>query len=154
MSRGSVELTEEQISSIRECFKVYDIRQTGSIPCSKLGEVMRNLGHNLARSELKELQEAVDADQSGHIEWEEFLPLMAAKLKEKEEMGFYKNLFRMLDKKNKGFITCDHLRYILQGLSKEVDLTDDDIEDMIADVDEDKNGEVSFEEFYTLMTTE
>lgn len=70
---------------------------------------------------------------------------MAAKLKEREEVDFYKNLFRMLDKKNNGFITCDHLRYILQGLAKEVDLTEEEIEDMIADIDEDKNGEVSFE---------
>ena len=82
---------------------------------------------------------------SGTLEWEEFLPLMAAKLKEKEEQAFYKNLFRILDKKNKGHIRCEDLRFILVGMAEEVGLTEDEIDDMIHHVDEDGNGEVSFE---------
>ena len=53
---------------------------------------------------------------SGTIEWEEFLPLVAAKMKEQEDEAFYKNLFRMLDKKNKGFVKCDDLKKILYGM--------------------------------------
>ena len=56
---------------------------------------------------------------SGTVDFDEFLPLMAAQIKEREELSFYKNLFRMLDKKNKGFITCADLRYILQVLPGE-----------------------------------
>ena len=41
---------------------------------------------------------------------EVFTLLTVAKIKEKEETMFYKNLFRMLDKKNQGFIACDTLR--------------------------------------------
>ena len=37
------------------------------------------------------------------------------------------------------------IRYILNGLAKEVDLTEEEIDEMIADIDEDGNGEVSFE---------
>ena len=57
---------------------------------------------------------------SGSIEWEEFLPLMAHWMKKKEEQSFYKDLFRMLDKKNKGYITTENLKYILMGMADKV----------------------------------
>ena len=44
------------------------------------------------------------------VDLETFTLLTVAKIKEKEETMFYKNLFRMLDKKNQGFISCDALR--------------------------------------------
>ena len=42
-------------------------------------------------------------------------------------------------------IVFPYFRYILNGLAKEVDLTETEIDEMIADIDEDGNGEVSFE---------
>ena len=42
-------------------------------------------------------------------------------------------------------IAFPHFRYILNGLAKEVDMTKTEIDEMIADIDEDGNGEVSFE---------
>lgn len=154
MIKDTVEVTEEQLNSIRDAFKHFDSRGNGHIPTEKLGEVMRGLGHDLRREQLRELEKEVDTDGNGTIEWEEFLPLVAAKLKEKEEQAFYKNLFRMLDKQNNGFITCVDLKYILNGLAAEVGLTATEVGDMVDDIDEDGNGEVSFEEFYKLMTTE
>lgn len=44
-----------------------------------------------------------------------------------------------------GFILCDDLREILHGFAKEVDLTEDEIDAMIDDIDEDRNGKVSFD---------
>ena len=82
---------------------------------------------------------------SGTIEWEEFLPLMAAKLKEKEEEAFYKSLFRMLDKKNKGYVMCDDLKYILRGMAAEVNLSEQEVNDMVDALDENGNGQVCFE---------
>lgn len=153
-SANEEHISEEQLLVIKEAFNYYDTQKQGVIPTAKLGEVMRNLGHNLRKDQLKELIDAVDRDGSGTIDFDEFLPLMAEKLKDKEDEKFYKNLFRILDKKNRGYILVDDLRYILRGLASAVDLTDDDIEDMITEVDEDGNGEVSFDEFYKLMTSE
>ena len=107
-------------------------------------------------------------------------------MKEKEEIAYYKNLFRMLDKKkegevehygqpllltqilshvfvilcqsryrhervhmfalfNVGAILCDDLRQILHEFAKRANLTDDDIDAMIDDIDEDGNGKISFD---------
>ena len=45
---------------------------------------------------------------------------MAHWMKKKEEQSFYKDLFRMLDKKNKGYITTENLKYILMGMADKV----------------------------------
>lgn len=85
----------------------------------------------------------------GTVNFEEFLPVLAQKLKEKQEEDFYKNMFRILDKEKRGFITCDKLRFILQGLAKDLELSEEDIDDMIQDIDEDGNNEVSFDGKYS-----
>jgi len=149
-----VELNDSQMASIKDAFRNADINHNGHIPKAKLADLMRTLGHDLKQHELRDLMEHVDTDGSGTIEWDEFLPLMAAMVKEKEEQAFYKQLFKMLDKKNKGYISCSALRDILHGMAEQVDLTEDEIDHMIQETDEDQNGEVSFEEFYKLMTTE
>ena len=81
---------------------------------------------------------------SGTIDFEEFLPLVAAKLKEREEEAFYKDMFRMLDKKKRGCISCDDLTFILRGLAEDVNLSESEVDQMVAEIDEDGNGEVSF----------
>ncbi|XP_013400747.1 calmodulin-2/4 [Lingula anatina] len=154
MADDNYELSDDQVQNIREAFFVFDPDKKGIIPTKKLGDVMRNLGHQLRPEELGELIKIVDQDSNGTVDFDEFLPLMAQKIKEKQEEEFYKNLFRMLDKKKKGFITCDDLRYILKGLRDELDLSDEEINDMIQEVDEDGNNEVSFDEFFKLMTSE
>ena len=70
---------------------------------------------------------------------------MAAKLKEKEEQAFYKNLFRMLDKKNKGYVRCEDLKSILRGLAEEVHLSEEEVNDMVDSLDENGDGKVCFE---------
>jgi Ca2+-binding EF-hand superfamily protein len=47
---------------------------------------------------------------NGTIDFDEFLPLMLEKMREKFEECWYKDLFRILDKKNKGYIPCEYLR--------------------------------------------
>merc|ERR1712018_1114878 len=51
--------------------------------------------------------------------------------------------------KKKGEVNVSELRWILKNLGD--DLTEDDIDDMIADVDTDGSGWVDFDEFSKLM---
>nr|3TZ1_A Chain A, Troponin C [Chlamys nipponensis akazara] len=60
-----------------------------------------------------------------------------------------KEAFRVLDKEKKGVIKVDVLRWILKSLGDE--LTEDEIENMIAETDTDGSGTVDYEEFKCLM---
>ncbi|CAH1803077.1 unnamed protein product [Owenia fusiformis] len=147
------EMTEEQITVVRDVFDNY-VGEDVYLSVKKLGDIMKDLGYNLKKQQIRSLMETCDADGSGTLDFDEFLPLVAHEMKKKEDEKFYFNLFRILDKKKRGWIGVNDMRYILEGMSKELELTTEEIDDMITDIDEDGNGQVSFQEFLTLMTSE
>jgi len=144
------QLTEEQITDFREAFDKFDTQKTGEIPTSELGTVMRMLGHNLKKDQLLLCIEAVDGDGSGSVDFDEFLQLMAKKTSEAEEETEMREAFRILDKDNQGTISVASLKEIIMALDEE--MSDQDVDDMIAEIDEDDSGTVDYEEFKAVMT--
>lgn len=64
------QLTEDQVESFRDVFKLFDKDGSGSISTSELGEIMRSLGQNPTDAELQDMVNEVDTDQSGSIEFD------------------------------------------------------------------------------------
>jgi len=143
------QLTEEQIADFREAFNKFDTNRNGEIPTSELGTVMRMLGHNLKKDQLQLAIEAVDGDGSGSVDFDEFLQLMAKKTAEAEEEMELREAFRILDKENQGTISVSVLKGIIKALDEE--MSDQDVDDMIAEIDEDSSGTVDYEEFKAVM---
>ena len=124
-------------------FKAYDKENKGEIPSSLLGTVMKNLGHNLKPDQLQEAIEAVDSDGSGWIDFDEFLALMAKKTKEAQDEQELREAFRVFDTKNKGQIETGDLKVIFKALDP--NMSDDEIDAIITEVDEDGSGTLDFE---------
>ena len=57
---------------------------------------------------------------------------------------------RIYDKKKQGFISTEILKEILREI--DTDLTEEELEDIVAEVDEDNSGTVDFSEFMNMMT--
>ena len=64
----------------------------------------------------------------------------------KEEL---KEAFRIYDKEGQGFITNDVLKEILREIDSS--LTEDDLDNIIEEVDEDGSGTMDFDEFQEMM---
>merc|ERR1711936_863348 len=64
----------------------------------------------------------------------------------KEEL---KEAFRIYDKENQGFITNEILKEILREIDST--LTEEDLEGIIEEVDEDGSGTMDFDEFQEMM---
>jgi len=144
------QLNESQIADFRAAFNTYDREGKGEMPTSLLGTVMKNLGHNLKPEQLEECIEAVDGDGSGTVDFDEFLALMAKKTKEAEDEQELREAFRVFDKNNRGVIDTADLKTIFHALDP--DMSDEEIEQIINEVDEDGSGTVDFEEFMKLMS--
>ena len=61
-----------------------------------------------------------------------------------------KEAFRIYDKEGNGFITTSTLKEILQELDSK--LSEDELNGIIEEVDEDGSGTVDFDEFMEMMT--
>ncbi|KAF2909356.1 putative calmodulin-like protein 2 isoform X1 [Oryza sativa Japonica Group] len=138
-------LTKEQIAEFREAFNLFDKDGDGTITSKELGTVMGSLGQSPTEAELKKMVEEVDADGSGSIEFEEFLGLLARKLRDTGAEDDIREAFRVFDKDQNGFITPDELRHVMANLGDP--LSDDELADMLHEADSDGDGQINYNEF-------
>ena len=137
------ELSEEQIISFKEAFYEYAKGRDGCIITDDLGKVMKNLKLHLTEGELQDLINEVDTGDSGIVDFPDFLVAMAKREKKKGSEEEIRDTFRAFDKDGNGFITAPELRHVMLNLG--VDLSDEEIEEMIKEADIDGDGEVDYE---------
>ena len=144
-------LTEEQIVEFKEAFQIFDKDGDGSINTKELGSVMRSLGQNLSEEEIQKMIEEVDKDDSGTIDFREFLGLITKKIKEKDNDEELCEAFRLFDKDGDGQISAHEFRYVMMTSG---DLNEQEIENMIREVDTDGDGYIDYPEFIRVMLSQ
>lgn len=122
---------------------------TGHITTSELGNVMRQLGQNPTEAELKEMIKVADADDSGTMDFKEFLNMMAHRLKEASSEEELKEAFRVFDKDQNGFISAAELNHVMKNIGEK--LTDDEVNEMVHEADTDGDGQINYQEFIKIM---
>lgn len=147
-----VKLNDGQIKTAKDAFEGFDKRGEQQIKVGDIGGAMKKLGHSIKPDFLEKLQELVDTEGTGFIDFDEFQMVVTKKLQEDEDERELREIFRVLDKEKKGEVNVNELRWILKSLGD--DLTEEDIDDMIADVDTDGSGWVDYDEFYKLMMSD
>lgn len=116
-----VVLTQRQFSHLccrpGQNFDLFDKKPTGSIPISDMGTVIRANGQYPTESELQDYCKQVDKNNSGTVEFDEYVNLMARTSKTNETMedAFY-NAFLTFDADGSGFIDREELISILTTL--------------------------------------
>ena len=90
------------------------------------------------------------------IELAEFCQLCAKSLIEDPDIDTIKkelkNAFRIYDKEGRGLITMDTLRALIAELLSP--LTDEELDGIIAELDEDGSGTMDFDEFCEMMMSQ
>uniref|UniRef100_J3N5U2 Calmodulin-like protein 1 n=1 Tax=Oryza brachyantha TaxID=4533 RepID=J3N5U2_ORYBR len=143
------QLSKEQIAEFREAFSLFDKDGDGTITSKELGTVMGSLGQQPTEAELQEMVAEVDADGSGSIDFDEFLSLLARKLRDTEAEDDIRDAFRVFDKDQNGFITADELRHVMTNLGDRI--SDDELAEMLHEADGDGDGQIDYNEFVKLM---
>lgn len=140
------------MKEFREAFRLFDKDGDGSITKEELGRVMRSLGQFARAEELRTMLQEIDIDGDGNVSFEEFVEIVSniganetAHTDQDQEEQELRDAFRVFDKHNRGYITASDLRAVLQCLGE--DLSEEEIEDMIKEVDVDGDGRIDFYEF-------
>ena len=144
------QFTEEMIAEFKEAFSLFDKDGDGTITPNELGTVMRSLGQTPTEEELQVMINNVDADCNGIIYFQEFLIMMARKINSHECEEEIQEAFCVFDKDSNGFISAAELRQVMINLGEKQ--VEDQVDEMIREADIDGDGQVSYEEFVTMMT--
>ena len=92
----------------------------------------------------------MDDDQSGGIDFAEFLRLATQKLSDKESRAEVDKVFQSFDINRAGRFTTLELKKLAQELGE--DLGDEDIQHVFTKADLDDDGFVTSDDFYNIMT--
>lgn len=141
-------ITEPELQKLWETFKIFDTDGSNLISTDELAQVMHSLGQNPSEIELRDMIKEVDVDLSGSIDFEEFKTLMLA------QYGDYQSrlalAFSVFDENNNGQITKDELHKVMSRF----DLSEQELEELLQEVDDDGDGKINFEEFCELVLEE
>merc|ERR1711988_790502 len=132
-------LANDEIKCLKVCFDLFDTKKQDY----------------LSADDLVDLVNEIDEDGSGQIEFPEFCQLCATFLVEDPDIETMKkelkDAFRIYDKEGQGFITTETLRGLIGELL--APLTDEELEGIIDELDEDGSGSMDFDEFCEMMMT-
>ncbi|KAL2250009.1 calcium-dependent protein kinase 29 isoform X2 [Sesamum indicum] len=140
-------LSEEEIKGLRQMFNNMDTDGSGTITYEELRTGLSKLGSKLSEAEIKQLMEAADVDKNGTIDYIEFITATMHRHRLEKEENLYK-AFQYFDKDNSGYITRDELRHAMQQYGMGDEAT---IDEVLDDVDTDKDGRINYEEFAAMM---
>ncbi|XP_014512031.1 calmodulin isoform X2 [Vigna radiata var. radiata] len=135
-------LSENLIGHFLEAFCLFDRDGDGS--------AIRVLNQNNPRKEeLEMMVNEVDMDGNGVIEFEQFLNVMARKMKQSEAEDELKEAFRLFDQDQDGYISPTELLSVMRNIGEKI--TEKELVEMIRVADLDGDGRLNYEEFVRMM---
>ncbi|XP_073002184.1 calcium-dependent protein kinase 29-like [Typha latifolia] len=140
-------LSEEDIKGLKQMFRNMDTDKNGTITFDELKTGLSRLGSRVTEEEVKALMEGADVDKNGSIDYLEFTTAMMHRHKLEKKETLIK-AFQHFDKDGSGYITRDELKEAMgeRGMGDEAT-----INEVIDDVDTDKDGRINYEEFEAMM---
>ncbi|EAS05296.1 dynein 18 kDa light chain (macronuclear) [Tetrahymena thermophila SB210] len=145
-------LSEEEKKACKESFDAYDKLGYGTLEVEELQKVLEELGEKPTKEELYKMISEVDKTNKGYIEFNDFMRAIAYyKMLEKESenddtLEAFVAMGGSVDKSG----NVDTAK-LIQIVRDEFNMTID-IERLIHEIDHDKSGKISFDEFKALLS--
>merc|ERR1712004_760228 len=113
--------------------------------------ILKSMGVEVNKSDMDNYAAEVDEEETGKFTFMMFCQVAAKFMIEddEEQKEELKEAFRIYDKEGQGFITNEVLKEILREIDST--LTENDLDNIIEEVDEDGSGTMDFDEFQEMM---
>ena len=140
-------LSEEEVKKLKENFQKIDTNGDGML---SLDEVKKAISQNkgISLSNVEQIFKSIDTDNSGNIDYTEFIAASLDKNIYLQENKLYE-AFKLFDVDGSGKISKDEIAYIL-GTEKK----SKEIEKLFKKYDTNNDGEIDFKEFVSMMKEE
>ncbi|EER11868.1 calmodulin, putative [Perkinsus marinus ATCC 50983] len=118
-------LTPQQISELKGAFDIFDEGRSGTIDSEDFQTLLKMFGLRLTEQEISQLLQEIDQDESGRIEFDKLLSVLATNMQETTIEEQMTEAYGLLDRDGKGYINSDDLRRVMGQLGEAgVTLTD------------------------------
>merc|ERR1712227_248686 len=114
--------------------------------------ILKSMGVDVNKTDMENYSSEVAEEETGKFTFTMFCQVAAKFMIEDDEEQMKEELkeaFRIYDKEGQGFITNDVLKEILREIDPT--LTEEDLDNIIEEVDEDGSGTLDFDEFQEMM---
>lgn len=152
--RRKKELTEDQLTEIQDSFDLFnkdDKEGPGTIDAEDLHVVMRALGNEVDKEDLKKQLNEVDKDNTGHLDFDGYLNIILNKMAERPSQDDLLKAFRLFDQGGKRKIDFGDLKRIAEQIGEQIE--DAELREMIAEADHSGTGDVGQEDFIKVVTS-
>mgnify|MGYP003706392583 CR=1 FL=1 len=110
---------------------------------------MRALGFDVRKAEVLKLMKEYDRNESGQIEYSDFVDIMTQKMAERDPEEEIRKAFQLFDDDQTGTISVKNLRRVARELGEV--LSDDELQAMIDEFDKNQDGVIDESEFLSIM---
>ncbi|KAF0314491.1 Calmodulin [Amphibalanus amphitrite] len=151
MSPSIASLPVDQVASLRRQFDLLDTDEDGHISPVHLTNVLRSIDLHITDTEMDEVMAKTDVDGDGIITFEDFVEAFRTSRREElakadhERQANLRQTFQIFDRRNFGTISPKDIWNVMRSLGKNIPL--EDIEDIVAEIDQDGDSRISYSEF-------
>ncbi|KAL4429783.1 hypothetical protein ABPG74_004420 [Tetrahymena malaccensis] len=143
-------ISEKEKEEFSQTFKLLDENGDGQLSKAEIMNGYKKVfGRNISEEEVNKIFDQIDVNQSGFIDYTEFITAVIDDSVFTEEEKLRK-AFSLFDKDGDGYITQQEIQNVL-GVG--MDFDSETWTKIVAEVDENGDGQVSFEEFKKIMQT-
>lgn len=138
-----------QVLNLVETFRAFDADNDGRITTAELGGILSSLGHTVSEQDLNVMMQQGDSNRDGLLSIEEFLEMTTDKV----DLGNLPNVLITacdnLHANGDEDVTAERLHDIMVNTG--IGLPMDACQDIIASMDQEGDGAVSFEDFKLIV---
>jgi len=135
-------------------FRLFDEDGEGSIDRDEMKALLAKFSSTATLEQIDQVVDALDADHSGDVSFDEFFDftqkLSRHLASECDVDELVADMFKLVDEDESGTITVHEMHNVVSEMLG-LDLSVEDIFNVIKDIDEDGNGELDVEEFHLLL---
>ena len=143
-------VTQDDLEEFEKLYRSLDTEEKNEMPITQLGTALRILRQLPTDNEVNQLADVINPEKKENIDFYQFLKGVALIMRDPFEIAEeIKKAFKVLDRKNQGYIMTMDLRDFLSKLGD--CLTDEEIDVMVQLADTESNGQIRYEQFVDTM---
>ncbi|KAK7385238.1 hypothetical protein VNO78_30952 [Psophocarpus tetragonolobus] len=141
--------TLNQVLSLVEAFRAFDVDNDGCITQAELGGILSSLGYNASDQEVRAMMEQGDKNKDGFLSIHEFLEMNTKDFDGGNLANTLSTAFEALDEDGNEIFTGEALHQVVQNLG--LDLSLENCLHLVTSLDGDGDGAVSLDEFRLIV---